>query len=570
MKIYLKKSFLFVIFTLAVLSAFAQLFSNKPYPRGYFQYPVRSAVALSANFGELRPNHYHMGLDCKTEQRENLPILAAADGYVARVKIEPFGFGRAIYINHPNGLTTLYAHLNAFYPELEKYVTEQQYKLQQWQVMLDIPENLLPVNKGMFIANSGNTGGSQGPHLHFELRDTKTDKVLNPLLFGFPIPDNIPPDILRLAVYDRRISTYEQSPSIYPLKKVNGVYVPVSGTISLPYDKVSFAITAYDRYTGSTNQNGIFRAELFDNNDPVIGFEMDSISYTETRLLNAHIDYAFKSRGGSYLEHLSRLPGSESGIYKAAGNHDGVILLQDESPRNMSIKVSDADKNVSTLQFTIRRSGWKEPKQQPANSVLFKPGMINVFENERIRFYLPENALYDTCWFTYSSAKAPDGSMLHVVHQPSVPLHGYFTMRIKADFPLSDSSRIIMKRSHGTKKNFKKADYENGWYKASFRDFGNYELFVDSIPPVVTPIGFKDGMNASKLNRIVFQVTDNAEDIKSFRALLDGRWLRFSNDKGKNFVYAFDEYCIEGPHELKLIVEDLAGNKTEKTYRFTR
>ena len=165
-------------FSILFNSATAQVFPAKNYPKGYFQWPVIAKHALVANFGELRPNHYHMGLDCRTDQIENVPVVAAADGYIAKVKIEPYGFGRCIYINHPNGFTTLYAHLNNFYPELEKYITEQQYKLESWKVFLDIPANLFPVKKGQFIAYSGNTGGSQGPHTHFEIRDTKTDKVL--------------------------------------------------------------------------------------------------------------------------------------------------------------------------------------------------------------------------------------------------------------------------------------------------------------------------------------------------------------------------------------------------------
>lgn len=161
-----------------------------------------------------------MGLDCRTEQVVNKPVYAAADGYIAKVKIEPFGFGRAIYINHPGGYTTLYAHLNDFYDPLEKYITQKQYELKCWAVFLDIPPNIFTVKKGQQIAWSGTTGGSQGPHLHFEIRETGTDKVLNPLLFNMPITDKIAPDIIRLAVYDRSKSTYEQSPGLFSLKKL--------------------------------------------------------------------------------------------------------------------------------------------------------------------------------------------------------------------------------------------------------------------------------------------------------------------------------------------------------------
>ena len=243
------------------------------YPQNYFRNPLNIPMQLVANFGELRTNHWHMGLDIRTQQKENLPVHAAAEGYIAKVKIEPGGFGRAIYINHPNGYTTLYAHLNDFWPALEQYVKAEQYKLESWQVELEIPENLFPVNKGSFIAYSGNTGGSQGPHVHFEIRDTKTEECLNPLLFGLPIADAVPPTISRLAMYDRNRSIYQQSPQFVPIRKAGTLYklTAVSNLIKLGSGKISFAIGATDRLSNSTNPNGIYKARIL----------MDSILQSE-------------------------------------------------------------------------------------------------------------------------------------------------------------------------------------------------------------------------------------------------------------------------------------------------
>ncbi len=562
-------SFCFLTGLLTGVNVSAQFFPVKNYPQQYFQWPVGAKTGLAANFGELRPNHYHMGFDCKTDQKVNLPVYAAAAGYIARVKIEPSGFGRSILINHPNGLSTLYAHLNDFYPALEKYIKDEQYKLQQWNATIMLPENLFPVNKGDFIAYSGNTGGSQGPHLHFEIRDTKTEKVLNPSLFDFPIPDTIAPNIIRLAVYDRRFSTYEQTPKIYPLKKVRGIYKPVVASVPVNSDKISFAITAYDRYTGSTNQNGIYTAVLYDNENAVSGFEMDSISYDETRYLNAHIDYKTRSSGGPFLEHLSRLPGYYNGIYKT-DNTDGVIFLEDTSTHSIKILVTDANGNNSTLDFSIKRNGILENNMLVNKGVTFHPGYVNVFENASICFYLPENCIYDSFHFKYNEIVPAKGSTIYQLHNSAVPLQTYFPVMIKAEYATKDTGRIIMKRFSGSKEDYKKAFYENGWYRSSFREFGNFQLLVDSIPPSVVPIGFRNGMNTAKLGRIKFAVVDNTEEIKKFTALLDGNWLRFSNDKGRNFIYEFDEHCSSGEHELIIIVEDLAGNKTEKKYHFTR
>lgn len=566
-----KKSIFFIFCLLTAVAAEAQYFNKPSYNQEYYDWPVGAVKAIVANFGELRPNHYHMGLDCRTEQVENKPVLAAADGYIAKVKIEPWGFGRAIYINHPNGHTSLYAHLNDFYPALEKYIKEQQYKLKSWEVFLDLPPTLFPVKKGELIAYSGNTGGSQGPHVHFEIRNTKTDKVLNPLLMGFPIADDIAPAILRLAVYDRCLSTYEQTPKTYSLKKVNGVYVPAGGNIKVNTEKVSFAITAYDRYTGSTNQNGIYEAVLYDNDKAISGFRMDSISYAETRYLNAHIDYRYRAVGGPFLQHLSRLPGNDGGIYKSDGS-DGVIDFETEKEHAIRITAADPNGNTSVLQFTVTSTGNSAPRPDIAGAKqqVFHPGYINVFENDEVQFYLNEKAIYDSFHFKYNKTTDVTGRNIYQLHNTTVPLQNYFTLKIKSDYFITDTSKVVIYRSYGGKTDYRKAVYDKGWYKADFREFGNFQLIQDNTPPSISPLGFYSGINAAKLSRIAFAVTDNTEEIKKFTATLDGQWLRFTNDKGRNFIYKFDELCPPGEHELIITAEDQAGNINTKTYRFTR
>lgn len=564
----IKPTIAFLLFIFCVVCLQAQIFPIKKYPQNYFTWPLQATKALVANFGELRPNHYHMGLDCRTDQHENIPVLAAADGYIAKVKIEPSGFGRCIYINHPNGLTTLYAHLNDFNPALEKYVKEQQYQLESWKVFIDIPVNLFPVSKGQFFANSGNTGGSQGPHLHFEIRDTETDKVLNPLLFGFPIPDNVAPDVLRLAVYDRTKSTYEQSPKFIPIKKVNGIYVTIPATLVLPGNKVSFAITAFDRCNGSSNQNGIYEADLFVNDIPIVGFQLDSISYDETRYLNAHIDYKLRSAGGPFVQHLSRLPGYPAGVYKEV-NGDGVILLKSGETQQIKVAIKDAAGNTSTLQFAVKSNGSIPVNATPASTNLFKPGYINIFENNHISLYLPETHVYDSFYFKVTEIKGKTGNAAYQLQSGNIPVHALFPIKIK-NTNTAYPDKMVMHRWWGGKNDYCKAEQEGEWYKAGFKALGNVELLTDITPPTIKPVGFKDGMNAAKLNRIAFVILDNTEELKNFRAELDGKWLRFSNDKGKTFIYKFDEHCPPDQHELKITVEDGVGNRAEQHYKFSR
>ena len=573
---YILRSVLIILMLLNLNNCTAQFFTKKNYPQNYFIYPVVATKSLVANFGELRPNHFHMGLDCRTDQVQNKKILAAAAGYVAKVKIEPFGFGRCIYINHPNGLTTLYAHLNDFYPALEQYVKTQQYKLKSWAVFLDIPANLFPVQKGDTIAFSGTTGGSQGPHMHFEIRDTKTDKVLNPLLFGFGIPDTIAPLVSKLAVYDRNISTYEQSPKIFALKKTKDSFTTIPSLIIVNSSRVSFGITATDRFNENANRNGIFETVLYENDKPIMGFQLDSISYAETRYLNAHIDYKTRSSGGAFIEHVSKLPGYNNSVYKTT-NGDGVLVLNDTGIYKIRLEVKDVNGNTSFVKFDIKRNAnFTEPqKKDPANYArqqVFHPGFLNVFENDSIRFYLPQNCLYDSIHFQYNETKLKQGYTIYQLHNASVPLHSYFPISIKAATALPN--KMVMHRFANGKNDYARAEPvtagdETRWYKASFRDFGNFQLMIDTMPPIITPIGFKDGRNCSKQSRIVFAVSDNTEEVK-FTALLDGNWLRFSNDKGSRFIYDFDEMCPAGLHELKIIAEDQVGNVAEKIYHFTK
>lgn len=554
----------------------AQLFSPSGYPQGYFRNPLGIPMRLAGNFGELRPNHYHMGFDIKTNARENLPVYSAADGYIGRIKIEPYGFGRAIYVVHPNGFTTVYAHLNAFNPSLEKWVKDQQYQQQSWKVFLELTPDLFPVKKGEFLAYSGNTGGSQAPHLHFEVRRTNGDVNVNPFLFGFPVADNTSPVLQRLAVYDRTRSVYEQSPRVYPVRAVSGSrYLPSPSVITVASPLVSFGIGAYDTQTGSPNHNGIFESTLLFDDEPVVGFRMDNISYNDTRDLNAHIDYKTKVQGGAFLQHLSELPGYINSIYKQKKG-DGVVDVSDGAVHQVAIVVKDASGNTSTLNYKVQYKLTERGQEQPLTSAKkFYPQMMDGYENEECEFYIGERCLYDSVHIRYNKAANTNGqvvSSIHTIGAAYIPLRDSMLVRIQPTRPVTDAekSRTIMQWFAGTKKEIQKVQWQGNWASARFRDLGNFQLVVDVEPPSVTPVGFTDGSNVSKASRIVFTVTDNFDRIKNVRTELDGKWLRFTNDKGRTFVYYFDEKCMSGRHRLKIHAEDEAGNVTEKVFDIIR
>lgn len=566
---------LFLLVTILCLppAIFSQ--AKSPYPQNYFRWPLNLKPEIVANLGELRPNHWHMGLDIRTAQKENQPVYAAASGYIAKIRIERSGFGRCIWINHPNGLTTVYAHLNDFFPALEKYVTEQQYQQEAWNIELDFPKERFPVSKGQLIAYSGNTGGSQGPHLHFEIRDTKTDKCLNPLLFGMPLQDKVKPMLLKLAMYDRGGSTYEGITRFFTLKNTDtGYIISKMPVLKTGATKISFSLQAFDRITGSMNQDGIYAAKIFFDGEPLTEFVLDSIGYAQTGYMNAHIDYKYEYNGGVFYQHLSQLPGDRGGVYHSI-NGDGVIYLEDSDIHTVRVEVRDSYGNMSVLNFRVQYSeGFEKQQRYVSSAQPFIPNEVSVLEKPGFEIYIPEVCLYDTVRSFYvsnNSMPANAVSVSHQVNDPSVPVQNDLTIRIKPDKIIPDEwkDKLVIQRSYRGSNSIQRAVWNGEWLSAKFSDLGMFQAFVDVEEPVINELGKGDTVDLSPLTRIVFQPRDNF-GIRRFRAELDGKWLRFTNDKGRSHIYIFDERCPNGIHELKVTVEDLVGNITAKTWIFKK
>jgi murein DD-endopeptidase MepM/ murein hydrolase activator NlpD len=544
-------------------------FAPKKYPSSQFSNPMEFPISLAGNFGECRPNHFHSGLDVRTKQIENLPVHSIGDGYIARIKIEAGGFGNAIYINHPGGYTSLYAHLNKFYPELEAYIRAKQYEQKTWKIDVTLLPHQFPLMKGKMIAYSGNTGSSQAPHLHLEIRDTKTEKPLNGLLF-LKMQDTKAPLLKKLALYDANQSIYDQSPKQFVCVKKGDHYIPTTDTLVVNTNVLGMGIVADDPMEGALGVLGVYEVNTYINNKPDFGWQLDNIGYEETRYMNALADYKTKKNGGAWIQLLYKMTGDNLKIYKSYNpNLNGRIYFEDERPKQIKIIVKDVAGNTSSLLF------WVRSKQAQRQKEFYKleAGKENTYDDGNIAFKMPANCLYDGVPLIAKIISGTDfGNTQYVVHTSDVPVHDYFELKLKpqATVPANLKTKIAFVRQpygHDKDKKGKAATMQNGWAVCAVRDFGTYGLVLDETPPALT-----GGPAAGAVlvgNKIVFKAKDETTSIQSFVGKIDNQWVRFAQ-KGDYFTYELDNYCGVGTHVLEIIVSDENGNVTKKTINFTK
>ncbi|HWK06554.1 MAG TPA: M23 family metallopeptidase [Puia sp.] len=607
-----------VLFLSILLAASAAIFYfRSPFSNSYFRQPLDISLQLAANFGELREDHFHMGLDIRTMGREDLPVYAAADGYISHVTIGQYGLGHALFVTHPNGRTTVYGHLNRFFPELSDVIEQRQYAAQRWELELDLPAGRFPIQKGQFIAYSGNTGSSQAPHLHFEIRDTRTGRNINPLLSGFTIPDELPPVIKGLYWYDRRISTYAGRARKIPLTSKEDVYRTSDPVIKLSSPLVSLGISATDKASNSPHLSGIFQAALWLDDSLIHSFRLSDLSYTDTRYINACIDYTKWIRSGIYVQHLSVLPGNHLSIYSSAGK-DGLIRLKDTLVHLVHIRVSDVNDNHSDLELKIQLSAPALPGSRPAPSDvnplasillqshsqsaihpagfiprsegiltpypgnplsrtirLLLPGRDHQVNGPSVRARFSATAFYDQVPFLLSEEPNTGNnraSALVHLHDPTIPVHDRYSVQLRTTLAPGDPlrNRTVMQLVSGDSQSIVKGTWQGDWMSGSFSRLGDLQLLIDTMAPQVQPSGWTDGQvfpaNAPALNLIC---KDEGGMVARFRAELDGHWILFEQ-KGIQFRYDFDGHCPAGRHRLLVSVTDVAGNETRKTFSFIK
>ncbi|MNK00905.1 Murein DD-endopeptidase MepM [compost metagenome] len=563
----IKKYILLLLTVLFSLNSYSQqIFSNNKYPLVDFRPPLDIVPpALAGSFGELRGNHFHSGMDYRTNQREGYPVYAIADGYISRLRVQNSGFGLALYINHPNGYTSVYGHLQRFGPKIAQQVKAIQYQKKSYEIDEFPNAQFIPVRKGDLIAYTGNTGSSGGPHLHFEIRDTKTEATINPLLFGLQIQDNIPPVIYSMYVYRLNKKPFNEftpkqyfqvlgADGTYHLNKVN--------TINLG-GEVGFGIITTDKHNGASGTNGVYSIELALDGQTIYTSALEKFSFENSKAINSHIDYPTYINTKKSIQKSFVDPGNPLKIYYNLINN-GRMEFSDGKLHQLKYTITDGKGNKSVLAFNVQadaKATINTPAETPG-ALNFAYNTVNEFNNGEVKVVIPKGSLYNDLSFVYKRLPKPVGnaySALHQIHNNLTPLHAGFDLWIKADSALTKykEKALIVNAARSSQGGY----FENGYVKATPRNFGSFFIAIDTIPPTVTPINIAEGKSMAGISKMSFKIRDNLSGIKSFNGYIDGKWILMEFDaKSASLWHTFDERTTPGKHTLEIIVIDMKDN----------
>jgi murein DD-endopeptidase MepM/ murein hydrolase activator NlpD len=551
----------FVFFLLISVNGFAQTL----YPKDYFISPLDTPMILSGNFGELRPNHFHAGFDFKTLQREGLDVHAVAEGYISRIKISTFGNGKAIYITHPNGFTSVYCHLQNATGAIDEYIKKAHYKEQSFEIELFLKPNELTVQKGQTIALSGNTGSSEGPHLHFEIRDSKTEKVINPLLFGFDkdIKDTKKPIVSAVYVYplDGK-TTVNQSkrPLLLNLSlQKDGSYL--SNKVSAN-GKIGFGVTAVDYDNVSGNRNGAYKIEAFLNGKPSFGYQFDSYSFDEMRYINALIDYSKYKKTYQRVQKLFMTKPYKLSIIKT-DYANGIITVLPNLTSVYRIEVSDFYGNLNTISVPIGfdSSAAIVEKEAVVSNYFVKVNKDNNFFKNNVSVFFPSETFYEDFDMNFD---VKDGFLY--LHDDTVPVHSRFQISMESD-KYTDAQKekvFIADIDSKGRVGYNFTSRKDNVFSARVRSLGKYTLAIDSTPPTISIAKSIEGKWISTQKMIQLTINDSGSGIKSYDGYLNGSWILFEYDnKTKKITHNFSDGIVaEGANDLKVVINDNVGNST--------
>lgn len=544
---------------------FSTLSAQINYPKDYFSPPLSIPMQLSGNFGELRPNHFHAGFDLKTMQKEGLEVHAVADGYVSRLKISTFGNGKTIYITHPNGYISVYGHLQKATDTIEDFIKKTHYAAQSFEFEVYLKPGELIVKKGQIIALSGNTGASEGPHLHFEFRDNITENIINPMLFGFDkmLQDTKKPIISSVYVYplnDETVVNQSKRPlTLNLVLQKDGTYladkVLANGTIG-------FGINTYDFDNVSFNRNGVYKVLTFYNGVPNFGYQFDTYSFDEMRYLNALIDYSKYKKTQQRVQKLfMKNPYKHSVITNVT--QGGMIDVLPNLASVYRIEVSDFYGNQSTITIPIKYDSVATTvvaKESIPSKYLVKATKDSSFEKDNMAVFFPAGTFYDDFNVNFDVKK----DTLYL-HEDTVPAHSNFTITIEDHkYSKTQIEKVFLAKIDEKKIGYISSFRKENVFTANTKTLGKFALVLDTIAPRITIAKSIEGKTLTIQKNIQLSISDLLSGIKSYNGYLNGKWILFEYDnKTKKITHNFsDGIVIEGRNQLKVVVIDNVGNST--------
>lgn len=533
--------------------------------------PLDIPMFLSGNFAELRNNHFHAGIDIKTQGREGFKVYAVKKGYVSRIKISPYGYGKALYITHPDGYTSVYAHLKEFNIQIERYVKKIQYKRKNFAVDIYPNSNEINVEQGEIIALSGNTGSSGGPHLHFEIRKTANAKPQNGLFLNYEIKDTIPPKMFYLYLYLQKKSSKDEAKIFNLISKGNNYKVRYADTLNVS-NKVAFGLKVDDFLNQSANRCGVHQLNLWVNGKLYYQQQYDEFSFAETRYINSVMDYKENTYKKRKLYKLYKAPNNPVSIIKKADNQ-GIISGKHGEVKQIKIEAIDAYKNHSELVFYIRFLNKNISEFLEQKNTFTVPWQSSFeIDTTGVKVKFVAHTFYDTAFIHFEEKKQSEKnfySSTYTIGNEGIAAHKYFDLEIpchKVDSGL-ENKLILAKWNVITKKyNAVGGLFVNGFLKSKSRELGTYTVMIDTVPPIIEALGKlkTNTSHISGLKKIRFFIDDNFSGIHSYKGTINGNWVLFEWDpKTKIITYNADEYLPKnGTFLLKLEVLDKRGNKS--------
>lgn len=574
------KHFILIFLSIIISCKTETLLSQNTYPKSYFRSPIDFKILLAGSFGELRKNHFHSGIDIRTEGVQGKPVYAVADGYVSRINISSTGFGKALYITHPNGYVSVYGHLKGFNLLIGAWVKSQQYNKESFVIDIPVEPGVLKVKKGELVAYSGNTGASAGPHLHFELRDAATQNAIDPLLFGFDVKDDIPPKILRVRIYPMDENSKVNSsgkPLTFPVSGIGETCQIISKDVIQVSGNIIFGIEAFDLMNENTMKCGVHSIELYVDTTLYFSQSIDQFAFAETRYVNSLLDYPLLIQFNSLIERSYISPNNKLRIYGKMKNR-GIVSFTDDKTHKMIYLVRDESGNTSRLAFWVKSDPLVSTGQKVTKSLtgtLFSCKSENHFVHDDIKLNLPQDALYDDLDFNYSVTSRVHGtySSLYHLQNEFTPIHSFCSLSIKPEglpMKLTSKALIVLVESPGHFSS-QGGTWENGWVTTQIREFGNYAVMVDTIPPVIRPLNIFNNKNISHQSFIMVKISDDLSGIKYYRGTLNGKWILMDYDsKSNSLTYFFDERVKRGKNTFRLVVRDGVGNESVYTATLSR